>query len=70
MSSGPLRLLGEIVTSCLVLRILLQELKGHCCHRLKCVQILHLDWFSHRRWCFVPEESCSLAIHPTRSRGL
>ena len=34
--------------ACLVLCVLLHELKSHCCHRFEGIQILHLDWNSHR----------------------
>ena len=38
--------------TCLVLCVVLQELKSHCCHRFEGSQVLHLMWDSHIRWCF------------------
>ena len=33
---------------CLILRVVLQELKSHCRHRLEGSQVLHVKWDSHR----------------------
>ena len=44
----PFPVVGRHCQSCLILGVVLHELKSHFCHRFEGVQILHLEWDSHR----------------------
>ena len=47
---------GRYGHTCLILRVVLQELKSDCCQRLEGVQTLHLKRDSHYGGCLVKED--------------